>query len=113
MNAIAEKDIQNAAYSQMIALLDGTRTARLCIEMVAESLVEEFSCSLRRATYITTAAWADLDSAGSFETAYVDASRTTGNMVVVQDPTTGRTSIFSVRELLALREQATTHQLTA
>lgn len=112
MKATAQKDIHNAAYSQLIALRDSGTEPASAINMVAETLVEEFSCSLRRATFIATAAWTDLDSAGTAG-AYVDASRTTGNMVVVQDPGTGRTSIFSVRELLALREQATTHQLTA
>lgn len=112
MKATAQKDIHNAAYSQLIALSESGSTPASCIEMVAETLVEEFSCSLRRATYIATAAWTDLDSANA-PGAYVDASRTTGNMVVVQDPSTGRSSIFSVRELLALREQATTHHLTA
>jgi len=112
MNATAQNAIQNAAYGQLIALRDSGTEPASAINMVAETLVEEFGCSLNRATFITTAAWTDLDSAGTTG-AYVDASRTTGKMVVVQDPATGRTSIFSVRELLALREQAANHHLNA
>ncbi|MBB5320449.1 hypothetical protein [Marinobacter oulmenensis] len=112
MTATAQNAIHNAAYSQLIALRDSGTRAESAITMVAETLVEEFSCSLRRATFIAVTAWTDLDRAATAG-AYVDTTCTSGNMVVIQDPSTGRTSIFSVRELLALREQATKHYLNA
>jgi len=38
--------------------------------------------------------------------AFIDVSLTTGNTVVIFDASTGRTSVFSIRELLHLRDNA-------
>jgi len=103
MNATHEQ-IQNAAYGQLIALRRSNRQAQPCLEMVTESLMEEFGCTHRRAASIAATAWLDLEDVGR-PPAYVDMNCTTAGVVTVVCPTTGRTSIFSARELLSLRER--------
>jgi hypothetical protein len=104
MNAI-QKNMNDAAYAQLIALRKSNTSASECVELTTDSLMEEFGCSRRRAMLKVTAAWYDLEAAGA-QSAYIDVSHTTGNSVVIHDTATGRTSIFSVRELLQLRDQA-------
>lgn len=105
MSAVS-RSMTDSAYAQLIALRAGNAqcNARECIEMVIDSLMEEFQCSRRRAALTATQAWHDLEARGQAR-AYVDVGLTTGNTVVVHDGA-GRTSIFSVHELLRLREHA-------
>ncbi|MBY5938028.1 hypothetical protein [Marinobacter nauticus] len=110
MNAVAQS-MTDAAYSQLLALRKGSTDARECIEMTVDSLMEEYQCSRRRASLLVIRAWHDLEGTKQ-PRAYVDVSLTTGNTVVVHDQS-GRTSIFSVQELLKLRDQATAIQLPA
>lgn len=101
MNAVANS-MTDAAYAQLLALRNHSQDARECIEMAIDSLMEEYQCSRRRAAIVAMQAWTDLEDKGR-PVAYVDVSLTTGNMVVIHDAD-GRTSIFSARELLQLRE---------
>lgn len=105
MTAIAKTNMTDTAYGQLIALRQSGHGASQCIESVVDSLMEEYGCSRRRAVLKVTAAWYDLEAAGA-KSAYIDVSHTTGNTVVVHDTGTGRTSIFSIRELLQLRDNA-------
>lgn len=104
MNAIAIEKIQNAAYGQLIALRNSNQQAQSCIEMVSQTLTEEFGITLKRAQTIAATAWLDLEDVG-LPAAYVDMTRTTAGVVCVTCPTTGRITLFSARELMALREQ--------
>lgn len=110
MNAVAQ-NMTDAAYSQLLALRKGSTDARECVELTVDSLMEEFQCSRRRASLLAIRAWHDLEGAKQ-PNAYVDVSLTTGNTVVVHDAS-GRTSIFSVQELLKLRDQAAAIQIPA
>lgn len=110
MNAIA-KNMTDAAYGQMIALRKQGEPARGCIEMTVDSLMDEFLCSRRRASLLAIRAWYDLEAKGQ-PAAYVDVSLTTGNTVVVHDQS-GRTSVFSVQELMRLRDQAAATTISA
>lgn len=110
MNAVAQ-NMTDAAFCQLLALRKGSQDARECIAMTTDSLMEEFQCSRRRASLLAIRAWNDLESKGQ-PSAYVDVSLTTGNSVVIHD-NSGRTSVFSVHELLKLREQAAATQLPA
>jgi hypothetical protein len=101
MNAIAQ-NMTDSAYAQLLALRNGHYDARECVDMTIDSLMEQYQCSRRRAALVTTKAWADLEATGK-PPAYVDASLTTGNTVVIHDAS-GRTNIFSVHELLQLRD---------
>ncbi len=103
MTAIA-KNMTDTAYGQLLALRKENLTERECVEMTIDSLMEEFSCSRRRAAFLVMKAWADLDARGK-PAAHIDVSHTTGQMVVIKDET-GRTSILSVHEILQLRDQA-------
>ena len=94
--------ITNAAYGQLIALRKQGHAVVESIEATIDSLMEEFDISRRQAALIATQAWTDLEDSGK-TSAYVDVSRTTGNMVVIHDTSTGCACIFSVQELLALR----------
>src|SRR5690554_4024643 len=102
MNNAVNNPITNAAYGQLIAQRKQGISARESVEATIDSLIEEYLVSRRQAALIVTQAWADLESAGK-PAAFIDVSRTTGNMVVVRDTGTGCTSIFSVHELLQLR----------
>lgn len=110
MNAVAQS-MTDAAYSQLLALRKGSTDARECIDMTVDSLMEEFQCSRRRASLLAVRAWHDLEGKDQ-PRAFVDVSLTTGNTVVIHDQS-GRTSIFSVQELLQLRDQAAAIQLPA
>lgn len=105
MTAIAKTNMTDAAYGQLIALRKHEHSAAQCIESVVDSLIEDFGCSRRRAALLASSVWSDLEDAGQ-PAAYIDVSHTTGNTVVVHDTGTGRTSIFSIRELLQLRDNA-------
>jgi len=106
MTAIAN-NMTDTAYGQLLALRKDKLPARECVEMTIDSLMEEFSCSRRRAAFLVMKAWADLE-AQKAPKAHIDVSHTTGQMVVIKDET-GRVSIFSINELLQLRDQAATH----
>lgn len=105
MNATAKTNMTDATYGQLIALRKRNHDAAQCIENVVDSLMEEFGCSRRRAALLASSVWTDLEEAGK-PAAYVDVNHTTGNTVVIRDTSTGRTSIFSIRELLQLRDSA-------
>lgn len=112
MNAIAQC-MTDSAYAQLLALRKGSYDARECVEMTIDSLMEQFHCTRRRAALITTKIWADLEAAGK-PAAFVDVGLTTGHTVVIHDAS-GRTSIFSVHELLQLRDSQhnTTNRINA
>ncbi|OEY67442.1 hypothetical protein [Marinobacter sp. X15-166B] len=111
MNANAsDNKAFNAAYGQLIALRKRDFGRKSAISMTIDSIMEEFHCSRRRAALIVTRAWADLEAVGQ-RSAYVDVSLTTGNTVVIHD-TTGRTSVFSIHELLQLRDTADATRIT-
>ncbi len=112
MNAIAH-NMTDTAYAQLLALRNGSYNARECVEMTIDSLMEQYQCTRRRAALVTTKAWADLECTGK-PPAYVDVSLTTGNTVVIHDAS-GRTNIFSVHELLQLRDSqhTTTNRINA
>jgi hypothetical protein len=105
MTAIAKQSMTDATYSQLTALRKNSHSARECVEKVVFSLMEEFNCSRRRAALLATKVWAELECVG-LPAAYIDVSHTTGNAVVIHDTGTGRTSVFSIRELLQLRDSA-------
>ena len=105
MTAIETTNMTNAAYRQLLALRKDSHRGSECVQKVVDSLMEEFSCSRRRAVLKVTAAWYDLEASNASK-AYIDVSHTTGNAVVICDTATGRTSIFSISELLQLRERA-------
>jgi len=105
MTAIETTNMTNAAYRQLLALRKDSHRGSECVQKVVDSLMEEFSCSRRRAVLNVTAVWYDLEASNSSK-AYIDVSHTTGNAVVIRDTATGRTSIFSISELLQLRERA-------
>jgi len=104
MNNAVNSTITNAAYGQLIALRKSNQQAQSCIEMVSETLTEEYGITRKRAQTIAATAWLDLEDVGR-PAAYVDMTRTTAGVVCVTCPTTGRTTLFSARELMALREQ--------
>lgn len=95
--------ITNCAYKHVIAGRKAGYLARRCIEQATEAVMQAHNCSRRKAALVTTEAWIDLEAASPC-TAYIDVSHTTGNMVVLRDRS-GTTSIFSVNELLQMRQQ--------
>lgn len=103
MTAIA-KNMTDTAYGQLLALRKDKVPARDCVEMTIDSLMEEFGCSRRRAALLVIQAWSDLDAKGK-PAAHIDVSHTTGNTVVIKTAD-GRINIFSVHEILKLRDQA-------
>jgi hypothetical protein len=105
MTAIAKQIMTDAAYRQLMALRKHSHSANDCVEKVVDSLMEEFNCSRRRAAILALSVWADLEDVG-MPAAFIDVSLTTGNTVVIFDASTGRTSVFSIRELLHLRDNA-------
>lgn len=107
MTAITKPSMNESAYRQLMALRKNSRSADRCVEKVTDSLMEEFNCSRRRAAMLAVSVWADLEQAGR-PSAYIDVSHTTGNTVVIHDTGTGRTSVFSIRELLQLRDSTST-----
>ena len=107
MNAMAQT-MTDSAYAQLLALRKSGRkySSRESVQMTIDSLMEQYQCSRRRAALLATKAWADLEASGK-PAAFVDVALTTGNMVVIHDAS-GRTSVFSVHELLQLRDSTHT-----
>lgn len=103
MTAIA-KNMTDTAYAQLLSLKKQHISAREAVDMTIDSLMEEFSCSRRRAAFLVMQIWADLETAGHTR-AHIDLNHTTGQTVVIKDQN-GRTCIFSINELLQLRAQA-------
>lgn|SRR5690554_6531650 len=97
------QQMSDTAYAHMIAARKARRSKDQCIEDTVTALMEGFSCARRRAVLLAISTWNDLEAAGK-PLAYIDVSQTTGNTVVVRD-FSGKTNVFSIHELLELRNQ--------